>query len=204
MNGYTGVFDDGSPTFAEFVWRCARAFGPLIHMRESDWDAPLQMSGEEKRGGYSYYNECLDRAKKDLQRYENMTLAQAKSIIDRDYAERQREARETITKKRALKLRIDSMLVQVHAWTIPTTEHKGLKEFMVEQLEAVIKHDCDLSYSERTLAESKSTAKEWLKNHIQWEKEDIKRYTEEVNKEGGAPKANDWIRALQKSVPNPR
>jgi hypothetical protein len=204
MNGYTGIFDNGSPTFAEFVWRCARAFGALIHMRDCDWNAPLQMSGEEERGGYSYYKEGLARAKKDLQRYEKMTLAQAQDILDREYRERQREVKETIVKKRALKLRVDSMLVQVQAWTVPTPEHNGLKEFMVEQLEAVIKHDCDLSYSERTLAEPKTTAKEWLKNHIEWEKQDVKRYTEEVNKEGGAPKANDWIRALQKSVPNPR
>lgn len=202
MNGYTAIFENEKVSFEEWVWRYARAYGPLVHMREESWDAVIRLPSNKKTGD-SYYETALAEAKQSLARRQKMTLAEAQAELDEYYTKTQKEARETIAKKQALRARIEGVLQQCRDWVPPTKDHVEFKEGMINELVKTLEYDCDTSYYDKQLAQPKGTAEEWLANHIQWSKEDVERYTKRLEEELGQNKdfARKWILALQASVP---
>jgi hypothetical protein len=62
--GYTCIIEDKPDvTFAEYVWRCARAFGALLSMREDSLDAPIP--DELKSEDTDYYKTAYEKAKQE-------------------------------------------------------------------------------------------------------------------------------------------
>lgn len=202
MNGYTGIFDERDVTFEEWVWRYARAFGPLIHMREDGFDAAIRLPSVDKKKD-SYYENALVEAKESLARFEKMTLSQAQAEVDAYYAKSQQEAKDGIAKKQALRSRVERVLQQCKDWAPPSLHHVEFKDSMIRELNGVLQHDCDTSYYDRQLAQPKSTPEEWRANHIQWNKEDVERYNKKIDEElkVNTGFARQWILDLNASVP---
>ena len=95
-------------------------------------------------------------------------------------------------------------MLQVEAWSPPTGEHNELKLFMIRQIKNSIDFDCDLEYMTKELAGPKETTETYLKNRIEWLKEDIERYIKSIAEEEENQKfAVKWIKDLAESVPPP-
>ena len=63
--------------------------------------------------------------------------------------------------RKARRQRYTDMLKQVRKWVPPTTEHMGLKRFMIEQLEQSIRLDCgDKPQQPKHLSPAKVRAEE--------------------------------------------
>lgn len=133
------IYENKNISFEEFVWRCARQMMPLIHMRDDDLDAKICLPQSEQ--GSSYAQRELEKAKLDVKVYEGYDETAWKTFANNAYKE---ELDQYIVGKRReemLAARYKAMIVQVEAWEPPTSQHEGLKEFMLKQLRESLEHD---------------------------------------------------------------
>lgn len=203
-SGYTYMFEKGNPSFEEFFWRCARAMGAFIHMRDDAADAPLRLPTEDDFGGASYYSERLAEAVENLKKYSTMSLDTANSLMNKSYDDMVKEAKASMKERTALRNKYESMLAQVNDWVPPTADHKNFKKFMVDQLKQSIEWDCDNKYYLEKIEAPRQTAKEWLNDMRVQARRDIEYYTKHLADEKARNKERlDWVQTLVKSVPIP-
>lgn len=144
--GYTADVQDGKITeFADFAMACARAFGACVTMR----DDPSSASIPEQFAPSDYSAKALKKATADLAELEAMTPDDRQSAADMANAEAVKSWDDYEAKKAVRAARYEAMLVKVRDWTPPTSEHNGMKEFMVQQLTESIRFDCGEPYSKR-------------------------------------------------------
>lgn len=198
--GYTYKVGEQDLSFEEFVWSCARAMTPFIHMRDDSSNAEIRMPTKS-----SYHAEGLVKAQQELTELHKMSLEAAAALSLSEWESTQKTAREGIEKRNVMLNRYNKMLDQVKAWTPPTSDHDGMKRFMIEQLEDSIKFDCGGSYYQEMLDKPKLSPEEWLKNKIDDAKHDCKYHAEHLkNDEEHFDQNIKWINELMKSVPLPR
>jgi hypothetical protein len=93
------------------------------------------------------------------------------------------------------------MLKKVNNWIPPSTEHDGLKKFMIEQIAESIKWDCSTSYYEEGLSREKESFEEYYTDKLKSLEEDIKYHEEKYNEDvERTNKANQWIEDLYNSL----
>jgi hypothetical protein len=136
--GYTAPVEDGTVTdVKDFAAACARAFGAFMHQRDERMDAVLRYPDLDTK----FYDEGLVNAKAEISRWQQMS-EEDKYKEWSEYAKTQtvqrHKAKATAATKRA---RYESMLAQVEEVDTPSIL-ENFKNFMVEQLESSIKHDC--------------------------------------------------------------
>lgn len=145
--GYTaGLLDGKITTFPQFAKQCMRAFGATIHMRDENMDMEY-----EPRMPSKYHDEEIKKAKK--------LLRDANSLSDKDVVEIRRKELDESKKHHENSIRIGKeqeqtlsrMLEKVSEWEPPTTEHTGVKEFMVDQIQKTIDFDCKGRYHHKEL-----------------------------------------------------
>lgn len=140
--GYTAELYDGKDiSFNDFVLNCARAMGAAIMQRD---DGPGPIAGEYEVG--TYYLDSLTKAQERLAELEGWKAEDWKAAERKEREAQTNSVNEAIQKAADRRSRYESMLVQVQGWRPPTSEHEGLKNFMVEQLEQSIKFDCSTTY----------------------------------------------------------
>lgn len=191
--GYTAKLYEGeSQTFDEFAMGCARAFGALILMRDDPAGAPIP----EFTPHTDYYEKALTRERAELAAAQNWTAEEAQSSADADYDRRLAQWTESDRSKREMRLRYESMLAEVDAWTPPSDDHVEFKKFMQEQLQSSIKFDCG-SYpvpeGPNGPAFKASTIDRLLRS-IQYDEEHI---ASEIERTNGR---NEWVRSLRDSL----
>lgn len=144
--GYTAKLMDEGQDFRAFVLTCARAMGACIMQRDDPMSDP-----PKKETASDYHTKRLAEAKATLATLKAMTSEQraAHGAGLRDAATK--SAREYLATAVAQNERLDAMAAQVSAWTPPTDEHKGLRDFMLEQIK--ISRN-DTSWSERRAEEA--------------------------------------------------
>jgi hypothetical protein len=140
--GYTHPVKDGKVTTLEqFAWSCARAFGGLIHLRDSDCTGPSDPGDPPE--DYSYEEKSATEAEAELTKLEQRDDAAWKAAFvleNENIVEVNRRRTEEASTTRQ---RYEALLAQVSAWEPPTLDHRGLRDFMLEQLHSSVKHDCD-------------------------------------------------------------
>lgn len=191
--GYTVDVQSGKVTeFRDFALQCARAFGALVTMRDGPVDAPIP----ERFAPSDYHTKAIALAKADLADVGTWTPDRADFEAMRTY-EREHQAWERReAEKGQQRARYEAMLAKVNAWTPPTPDHAGLKEFMAKQLSDSIPWDCAESkppeilrgaiYREKRLAEARRD----LDYHIR----------EDAKEQARAAERTEWIRALRASL----
>jgi hypothetical protein len=193
--GYTHPVKDGEiTTLEQFAWSCARAFGGLIHLRDSDCagpsdpgDPPEDYSYEEKYAAESMA-ELEQLAQRDEAAWMDAFVAENESIVAFN-AERTREAK-------VIRERYEALLQQVRTWKPPTSEHNGLRDFMLEQLQSSIEHDCDPYLREvwESVDDFKMVS---LDNARKW----AAQATTELQKAKERSRSRiEWVQALRKSL----
>ena len=62
--GYTANIVDGEETFEEYVWRCTRAFGAMMHMRDDSLGAKFTVPDNADKG--NPHKDYLDKCAQEL------------------------------------------------------------------------------------------------------------------------------------------
>lgn len=195
--GYTGKLYSGEPqTFEEFTLSCARAFGALVHMRDDPADAPIPERFEPGR----YYAESLDRDRTALRDISKLSEAECFDRSRREYDDEIAARAKQKAEAAVLRKSYEAMLAKVKAWHPPTSEHAGLKDFMIQQLTESIKWDCDQSYYERNPPVLLSGA-DWKRQKVASLSKSIGLSAEEHELEvSRAAQRTRWVADLRKSL----
>lgn len=193
--GYTAKLYEGEPqTFPEFLLSCARAFGALIQMRDDPMDAPIP----DEFAPSPYYAEQKAKGEARLAELQAMSDNEADTAAQAAYDQAVAAWDEIEAKRKAMKQRYEAMLAEAEAWTPPTPDHQGLKDFMVKQLTESIDFDCSMDYWPRP---NRLHGSEWLEQEIARSERmvemDRKHYDEEVERSANR---TAWVKALRESV----
>jgi hypothetical protein len=194
-SGYTSDIADGKDvSFNDFALKCARAFGACIEQRDDNANDKPKLI--ERNNKDNYHLEKLEKAK--------MWKSPTKEEFD-DYVTKQSAYyNEQIDKQNKLKVSYEDMLIKVNKWVPPTTDHEGLKKFMIEQLSESLTHDCCGDYYQGELSQINSyTHKEYVDDMMRQNNKDIEYHTNELKKDNErVDTRNAWISALYKSLEN--
>ncbi len=191
--GYTAELMEKGETFKAFIMRCARFF--IVTMRDDSMDTPIPKKFEPS----DYYAKQIEESKEELIKLQAMNdeekLIFGKAEKDADIKQKE----ERLAKEQAENKRLMDMEAQIKAWIPPTLEHKGLRDFMLDQIK-ISKHD--LTYVNKYLMEAKE--KSTLAYYIVALSESVRNiqyYTEENVKENERINGrNEWIRKLRESI----
>lgn len=135
--GFTSDINAGT-TFAQFAIACARAFGACITMRDDPHDAPIP----EEFTPDPYYTKSIEDDERRLAELRAMSDADKERGALEAYQAACRHHAEAAAKSEALERNYRRILDEVRRWKPPTVEHRGLKDFMIQQLEESIRFDC--------------------------------------------------------------
>lgn len=179
-------------SFKDFALKCARAFGACIDMRDEPTDAPIPEEFKQS----TYYKEKLNHAKEELELFKKMTDEDFKSKAEENFKAELKYYEDEINKNNFTLKRYKTMLNKVKDWVPPTTEHEGLKNFMIDQITSSINFDSYIPTKPKvkTLKETKN---EMLESILH----DIAYYASENEKEKERVTArNKWLKDLRKSL----
>ena len=184
--GYTMKIEEGQ-SFKDFVLKCSEAFS-----RRASEEGELKEHPVDE-----YHKEELEKAKKELLTAGTLTTEQAEVEVEKKYTREVKDCEDSIQENKDLRLKYETMLTKVNNWKAPTSKHIPLKEFMVEQIQSSIKHDC---YYVPTTPK-KQTPQEWLDAQIksaQWNVDYHKKEWEESLERNKGN--NNWVRNLKESL----
>lgn len=193
--GYTSDVQNGKVTeFRDFAMCCARAFGALIHMRDDPMSAEIP---DTIKPSTDYNEKALADAKERLAKLRAMTDRQAESAAKKAHAKSLAAHESYEAEKRLHRERYETMLLKVAQWTPPSSDHRGLKKFMQEQLSESIKFDCHSAGKPPT----PQTGEAWIAGEIERAERDIEYHTKQLAEEvARAASRNEWVRALRQSL----
>lgn len=190
-----------SASFEEIVWRSARHFTSLIHMRNTGTDAPIRLDERD-----SYYEERHREAIQNWTKYVNMSasdLEGAQRELDVEYEKLLQNARESITQNDLARNKLLSMRERIVAWIPPTPNHVELKNYMLRTLDHGLE-DHSNKYYLQILEYKKLDLTKWLQDKILDAKRAVARYADRMAEERAAIQTdNNWILDLDESVPIP-
>jgi len=188
--GYTYKIEEGC-TFNEFIMKCARAFGALIHMRDSSQGAEIPDVIEPN----DYHAKALTKAKARLSEVSAMSVTEIDAARKAEFATSLKSSRES-NEQRAMNIeRYNHILAQVQDWEPPTSDHQDLKRFMIEQIEISVpkQYECD--------APLILSAEAWLEDARESANRDIKYHTEKNEKEiERCKEKTQWVNDLRASL----
>lgn len=200
--GYTaGILDGEIKTFPEFAKLCMRNFGATIHMRDDSLNTPYI-----KRTPSDYHTKKIAEAKQLLDDAHSMSdeilIAKRKAELEKSKAYHL----EQIEKSKVDTKAMTDILKDVRNWNPPTEDHKGIKSFMIEQIEKTIDFDCDTKYHDEALSKIELellslNAKTIREDMIASAKKDFAYHTKEYNEDvQRCEKSNKWVTDLLDSL----
>jgi hypothetical protein len=144
--GYTaGIIDGTTKTFEDFAKDCMRAFGTTIHMRDEDMGIEYQ-----KRIPGDYHKKEIKKAKSILKnKKSNEVIIQERRV---DLLKSKSYHEEALDKCIAGQIKLNEFLIKAESFTPPTSEHVGIKDFMIDQIKQTISFDNNADYHKEELA----------------------------------------------------
>lgn len=191
--GYTYFLINGEEkSFYEFALTCARAFGACVTLR----DEPMGIEIPEFKPS-KYHIEHLEKAQEELKKLRDMTQEEIQKAVDDDFEKTKESIKKRNEETKEIARRYKTMLSKIEGWVPPTSEHEGIKKFMLKQVKDSLSFD--VSYENEEI--EKMTLDEWYENrikHILWNIDyHTKGYEEEIKR---CNNANKWIKELKDSV----
>lgn len=190
--GYTYGILEGQ-TFEQFVWSCAKAFGAFIVQRDDPSGSPPVMTEEAS----DYHAKELEEARKtldDLKSWDDEAWANAHAAY---VAGVEQSNRESIAKAAETRCMYQAMLDRVQSWTPPTSDHAGLKKFMIDQINLCENEGDPYLSKARPLAE-------WKADKLSFAEREIDYHAKHQQKEAECVAGrNRWKADLAASVPVP-
>jgi hypothetical protein len=189
--GYTAEIKKGI-SFKKFALSCARAFGALSEMRDEPWDAkiPDEIKVDD------YHLKIVNSDKKELEKLSKLSRSEIEKACEKVFQQSVKDWNEANKEKLDLLAKYNLKLAEAKAWTPPTENHKGLKDFMIQQITDSIKWDCDM-----TPKPVKSTVEEYIESKKETLIWGIEYHTEAHAKAVKiAESRTAWIRELKNSL----
>lgn len=155
--GYTyKIIDGDGVTFKQFAMECARAFGALIELR----DEPEEIKPS------THHADELVKLKKEWSDWVDKTLQERLAWAEERKASTVAGCKSSVQKHESNRIKLLSMRLAVTEWVPPSSDHEGLKSFMLEQIDSTMTYDGDLAFSQKYLkqAEDKDPA-EYVVEH---------------------------------------
>lgn len=182
--GYTsGILDGKITTFSQFAKLCMSAFGAEITPRTPS----------------DYYSKEIEKAKqllKDAETLSDEVIVQNRKSELENSKEYHLKA---IAKAKVDTKNLNDILKDVRNWQPPTSEHTGIKNFMIEQIQTTINFDCKTKFNYDELAKIELellnlNAHEIRKDMIAKAKKDFEYYTKNYNEDvERCDKSNQWV-----------
>jgi hypothetical protein len=193
--GYTESIKDGI-TFQTFALNCARGFGACIALRDEPGGGE-QIPEEMQPSDYHF--KALATARSALATFESMTSMECGFKAAAEHKDAETYRLERIKENADLLQKYTEMLVCAKAWTAPTENHNGLKEFMVKQIEESIKWDCDTDFMSKPVEQLSGA--DWLEKAKSRAITDIEyhktKWAEELQR---TAERNAWVSNLRNSL----
>ena len=192
--GYTAKLVDEGQEFPDFVMTCARAFGALIELRDEPLDAEIPESFEPS----SYNDRRIEEAQQALAEATTLSDADIELLADADHRRAVARYTEVVARAVTVGARVRAMIAQVEAWTPPTDEHQGLRDFMLQQLNETLKFDASTSYLNEPV---KLSVEEYRAAAIARANRDITYHREQAAAEAERAAARtEWVKVLRESL----
>ena len=193
--GYTADIKDGI-SFERFVMNCARAFGACVTLRD-------EAGGGEKIPDEffpdEYHLNALTKAKAELSTVQSMTDEECERNACKDFDDAEALRFMRLQEIEQQRQAYESMLAKTQAWVPPTSDHTGLRDFMLEQITKSIDFDCGTDYYDTPT--EKKTGQEWRASKIADLNKGIgyhaEKHADEVKR---AADRTAWVRALRASL----
>ena len=194
--GYTEILQRRPDvSFREFALRCARAMGACIMQRED----PMDNLPDPEEKPSTYHEDEIARLEAFLRMLRGLTPEEAERQVRQDYERQESDRLAAIADKQVTLQTYERMLAEVNVWNPPSSDHAGLKEFMVEQVEKSIDCDCDTTYYQQPTVKEDATT--WVATQINKATEEIdyhtRKHREEVKR---TEQRNEWKRQLMASL----
>jgi len=201
--GYTHEITERDVSFEEFVWTCAHGIGAFIMSRDDSFDAPLPLEYKASE----YHKEGIEEAEKRIAEINKISDSALKKKL---VAQQKKDKKYHESELKKAEIELERVKVIIHGiirWVLPTKEHKGFKDFMIEQIslqEGESKNSVE--YHKKALAELKEIN---VENYRTQELADATRDLEYHKKhwqeeQDRTKERNEWIKALVDSVPQPK
>ena len=192
--GYTSdIYNGKKVSFRDYAMYCARAFGALIEMRDSDKDAKIP----DKFEPGDHHKKALKESQDKLERVQSISEKEIIAIAKSEYATEVKEYEKQVKRNSDLKSRYEDMLKQARAYQPPSSEHISYKDFMIEQLQSSIKFDCGYKPEMPRL----KTVEEWRKENIKSATWSVNYHQEELSKEIERCAGRTlWVKQLKDSL----
>lgn len=192
-SGYTADIHKGI-TFKQFAMSCARAFGAMIAMRDEPSNAEIPESFPPS----THHRDELERLRDELGNLRAMSVVEIEQEAEAAYLASIEAHQKRVLERDELRAKYQQMLGDVNAWQPPTPDHKGLKDFMVEQITSSIDWDCSHKYDDTP---TRVSAQEWIEAKLAATLQSIEYHTkgdaEEIKR---TQERNDWIKSLRTSL----
>jgi hypothetical protein len=193
--GYTSIIEEGA-SFEEYVWRCARAFGALIELRDEPLDAPVPAELKPN----VYYARSLDTARAQLAALQKMGRDDADNHAESAHYDALKRREEDMRESERKQSLYEDMRAKVLAWAPPTSDHAPLREFMLQQIEVSI--GGGIYVPEKP---DRKSGEDWLADAIRQAEERVAYAEKSLRKEEDRTRQrNAWLSELRKSVPVPQ
>lgn len=195
---YTDAIKDGI-TFGQFALGCARAFGALVLMRDDSSDTPIPQKFEVSE----YHEKKIESLRLEITEIEQAGDSELEKQMQEERDAERIRLLNSIKKEKSLRAKYDAMLVSAKEWTPPTSEHKGLKTFMIEQIESSIKWDCEGDWAQEGLDRLKETVSvtSYRAQELAKLTKSVAYHTNEHEKEVERTAGrNEWVSALRGSL----
>lgn len=199
--GYTVLIENGKiSTGKEFLHACLREFGIAAYMREEPLEKPVLSKFEIA----DYFKNDILEAKKRLDAAMEMTIGELKEKRQREYENRQKNAKKFLAEYTEKQKKLDAVKAEVEKWDPPTPEHAGIKKFAIEQLERG-SYDYQINYYKRVLTEnldiSDFTVAQELSNNVKSAARSLEITIERYNSElEHVAKANEFMKVFIESL----
>jgi len=194
--GYTMMLEDENVDFNAFIMSCAKAFGACVTMRDEPHDKEIP----EKFEPSDHHSKALAKTNFELVAFLDLPEEDRVTIWNDEHDRARKMREETLEGKVKLHRNYSNMLEKVLAWTPPTGDHKGLKDFMIEQIQTSIDHDCDIKYYDKNPVVQMNFT-EWVEMKKECLEDSIKYHIEHGKKEiDSFNKKNEWIKDLRNSL----
>jgi len=193
--GYTAHLLEKNLNFPDFALLCARAFGALVTLRDESMDAPLPAklsastdNARQAVAARKKLKNLLDLDQEAQERWGAGTKNRSLQSIEEGLAKAMEENRI-----------LDAMIEKVRAWTPPSPEHEGLKEFMLNQC-TVSKNNLDY-WQERLRETARRAPKAFYIEAVATARQDIKYHKKEQKEEDARTASrNLWLSQLRESL----
>lgn len=165
--GYTAYIEDGNITTGkEFLKLCLREFGIAVDMRDEPLSVPVPAHFEPDEW---YKNHYMNMVKK-LKENESLTFEEVKLRRQREHDKEVKSARRAIAQMTEVNERYKQIRKQIEAWTPPTEDYNGIKQFAIDQIEKSMNPEDHFDYYQKIIDEpfddSDEAVREYMVRHL--------------------------------------